>query len=80
MTEFRTDRTISSYRKMLAVLAYLRVLFLHLEMPEQVRMAQGPGKYCRKESVWILSIWNGEIPSIIGLSLVFSVENACAAI
>jgi len=61
---------------MLAVLAYLGALFLHLEIPELIGMAQGLGIYCRKVLVWIPSTWNGEIPSIIGLPLVFSVENA----
>jgi hypothetical protein len=35
---------------------------------------QGPGKYCRKVPRWILRSWNGEIPPIIELPPVFSVE------
>ena len=39
---------------------------------------QGPGKYCRKVSRWIVRTWNGEIPPIIELPPVLSVEIAVA--
>ena len=54
MTEFRTDRTISSYIKVLAVMAYLGALFLYLQIPEQVGTTQGPKKYCTRWYRWIL--------------------------
>ena len=41
-------------------------VILYLEMPGQVGRTHGSGKYCRYVSKWILWIWNGEIPCIIG--------------
>ena len=39
---------------------------------------QGLGKYCERVSRWILTLWKGEIPPIIELPPVFSVEIAGA--
>ena len=47
-------------------------------MSEPGAGTQGPGRYCRMVSRWILGIWNGEIPPIIELPPVFSVEIAVA--
>jgi hypothetical protein len=47
-------------------------------MPELGAGTQGPGKCCRKMSRWIPRTWNGEIPPIIELPPVFSVEIAVA--
>jgi hypothetical protein len=47
-------------------------------MEEPAPGTQGPGKHCRKVSRWIVRTWNGEIPPIIQLPPVFSVEIAVA--
>jgi hypothetical protein len=56
----------------------LGALFLYLERPELGARTQGPGKYCRKVSTWILQTWNAEIPCIIELPVEFSVANVGA--
>jgi hypothetical protein len=38
------------------------VLFLYLDMPEQIGRTQGAGEYCRLVCQWILYTWNDEIP------------------
>jgi hypothetical protein len=53
-------------------------LFLYLEMPELGARTQGPGKYCRKVSTWILRTGNAEILCIIELPVGFSVAKAGA--
>jgi len=47
-------------------------------MPEPGSGTQGRGKYCGKVCRLILYTWNGEIPLIIDLPPVFSVEIAVA--
>ena len=48
-------------------------LFLDLEIPEPVARTQGPGRCCRRVFGWIICIYNGEIPSIIGVAGCISV-------
>jgi hypothetical protein len=43
-------------------------------MPELGAGTQGLGKYCERVSRWIAPPWKGEIPPIIELPFVFSVE------
>ena len=50
----------------LAVSCMFCALSLYQDRPDQVDGPQRSGGYCRIVCRWILCIWNGEIPSIVG--------------
>jgi hypothetical protein len=52
------------------------VLFLYLEMPEQIGRTQGAGVYCIIVCRWILYTWSDEIPLIPEVAVGFSVANS----